>query len=223
MAVRLVLVRHGESEWNAAGILQGHGGPGLTARGRAQATATARLLAREGPSVLAIARSDLPRVVETAAPTEDLVSVAPVVVDERLREIDVGSWSGLTRSQAAAADPDGFAAWARGTDIAPGGGETFAALRQRVVDALAAVVARVEQRPNPGRTQTVLVFTHGGPIRVAVAAGLGLPAGGHRSVTSVANCSVSVLDVPTSSALAAGRALLTAYNRTEHLVSGAPG
>lgn len=216
--VRLVLVRHGESQWNAAGILQGHGGPGLTAWGREQAAATARMLARHHPGLAAIARSDLPRVVETAAPTEEQVPVA-VQVDERLREIDVGSWSGLTRAQAAAADPERYAAWAGGKDIAPGGGETFAELRARVVEALGEVVAgvrsRTEERP------TVVVFTHGGPIRVAVAAALGLPVGGHRSVKPVGNCAVSVLDVPEAGALAAGEAHLAAYNRVGHLAVGA--
>lgn len=222
-AVRLVLVRHGESQWNAAGILQGHGGPGLTARGRAQAAATARLLAREDADIVVIARSDLPRVVETAAPTEELLSVAPAAVDERLREIDVGSWSGLTRAQAAAADPDAFRAWTHGGDVAPGGGETFAALRRRVVDGLTDVVARAEAQAGAHQGVTAVVFTHGGAIRVAVAAGLGLPAGGHRSVKPVGNCAISVLDVPTPTALARGQAQLAAYNRTEHLISGAPG
>ncbi|MEX0658275.1 MAG: histidine phosphatase family protein [Egibacteraceae bacterium] len=212
--VRLVLVRHGESEWNAAGILQGHGGPGLTARGHAQAAATARMLARDHPGLAALARSDLPRVVETAAPTEELAAVT-VQADERLREIDVGSWSGLTRAQAAAADPERYGAWAGGRDVAPGGGETFAELRARVVEGLADVVAAVGS--HGAESPAVVVFTHGGPIRVAVAAALGLPAGGHRSVKPVGNCAVSVLDVPGAGALAAGKAHLVAYNRVGHL------
>lgn len=212
--MRLVLVRHGESQWNAAGILQGHGGPGLTTRGQEQAAATARMLTRDHPGLAAIARSDLPRVVETAAPTEALAPVA-VQVDERLREIDVGSWSGLTRAQAAAADPERYAAWAGGQDVAPGGGETFAELRARVVAGLSdvAVAAGSHGKESP----TVVVFTHGGPIRVAVAAALGLPVGGHRSVKPVGNCAVSVLEVPRAGALVAGQAHLVAYNRVGHL------
>lgn len=221
-AVRLVLVRHGESEWNAAGILQGHGGPGLTARGHEQAAATARMLAGDHPGALLLARSDLPRVVETAAPTEERLPV-PLRVDKRLREIDVGSWSGLTREQAAAADPADYAAWVRGVDVAPGGGETFAELRGRVVDALTELVGEAAEQAGAHEPATVLVFTHGGPIRVAVAAGLGLPAGGHRSVKPVGNCAASVLDVPTPDALRAGRALLAAYNRTGHLAAAAGG
>lgn len=220
--IRLVLVRHGESQWNAAGILQGHGGPGLTERGHEQAAATARLLARDHPDIVALARSDLPRVVETAAPAEELFPSLPVRADERLREIDVGSWTGLTREQAAAADPELYDAWVGGQDVPPGRGETFGALRERVVDALSDVVAEAVRAGASRQHATVAVFTHGGPIRVAVAAGLALPPGGHRSVKPVTNCAVSVLECPTPTALAKGRALLGAYNRVEHLVTAAP-
>lgn len=223
MPVRLVLVRHGESEWNAAGILQGHGGPGLTARGRAQAAATAGLLARHHPGMVSIVQSDLVRVAETAAAAEDITRDLPVRIDERLREIDVGAWTGLTREQAAAADPDLYAAWVRGDDVAPGRGETFAALRERVVAGLSEAAAQADRRAPATQVATVVVFTHGGPIRVAVAAGLGLPAGGHRSVKPVGNCAVSVLELPTPAALGRGRALLGAYNRTDHLDAGMPG
>lgn len=218
--IRLVLVRHGESQWNADGILQGHGGPGLTGRGYEQAAATARLLARDHLGMVALARSDLSRVVETAAPAEERFPSLPVRVDERLREIDVGSWTGLTRKQAAAADPELYDAWVSGQDVAPGRGETFGSLRERVVEALSDVIAEAVRAAASRQHVTVAVFTHGGPIRVAVAAGLGLPAGGHRSVKPVTNCAVSVLECPTATALASGTALLAAYNRVEHLVTG---
>lgn len=220
-AVRLVLVRHGESEWNAAGILQGHGGPGLTERGRAQAAATARLLARDHGHAVAIVRSDLLRVAETAAPTEEAVDGVPVRIDERLRELDVGRWTGRFREEVARTDARTFAAWAGGDDVPAGGGETFARLRERVVAALDEAVDAAAGAAASDRT--VLVFTHGGPIRVAVAAGLGLPVGGHRSVKPVGNCAITVLDVEPSGGLAHGRTLLAAYNRVEHLTAGAPG
>lgn len=219
--MRLVLVRHGESEWNAAGILQGHHGPGLTAHGRWQAGAVARMLARDHADAAGIARSDLVRVAETAAPTEQLLDV-PLRVDERLRELDVGAWTGKTRDEVAELDPDLLAAWARGENVAPRGGETFAALRARVTSGLSDLVAWAGREAG-GRVPTVLVFTHGGPIRVAVAAGLGLPPGGHRRLESVGNAALTVLDVPSPRALAEGGAFLAAYNRVEHLVSGAPG
>jgi glucosyl-3-phosphoglycerate phosphatase len=185
-ARRLVLVRHGESEWNAAGIMQGHGGTGLNERGVAQAEATAGYLHEVLTDVALIARSDLQRVEETAAPTERLLGVE-AVVDKRLREIDVGTWTGKTREQVLAEDPAAAVAWERGEDVARGGAETFAALRVRIWEALLAALDRLA----PGSTG--LVFTHGGPIRVAVAEALALPAGAERRLEPVANCSLTVL------------------------------
>lgn len=220
--VRLILVRHGESEWNAAGLLQGHGGPGLTARGKAQAEVTARLLARDHADAAAIVRSDLERVSETAAPTEGLLAGTPVLVDERLRELDLGSWTGMTRAEAASTDPDGFSAWARGEAVPAGGAESFADLRARVTTALSELARRVLGGPAADRPATVLVFTHGGPIRASVAAAVGVPLGGHRSLRPVGNCAISVLDVPPPGDIAAGSTLLVAYNRTDHLTCGEP-
>lgn len=220
--VRLVLVRHGESEWNAAGILQGHHGPGLTARGRVQADAVARLLLDDHPAPCAVVRSDLPRVAETAAATEKGLDI-PVRVDERLRELDVGAWSGRTRADVAANDPDLLAAWRRGEDVAAGGAESFAQLRARVSEALSDVVTWAGEHAGDDPRPTVLVFTHGGPVRVAVAAALGLPLGGHRQLEPVANAAVSMLDAPRPVALLQGGGLLAAYNRVGHLCGDAPG
>lgn len=215
---RLVLVRHGESEWNAARILQGHGGPGLTARGVAQAAATARFVADVHAEAVAIWRSDLARVAETAAPAEGALPRVPVVVDERLRELDLGSWTGLSRHEAAAADPAAFSAWTRGDHDAPAGGaETFGELRARVAGVLSDMAAAALDRATGGVRSTVLVFTHGGPVRVGVAAALRLPVGGHRCFAPVANCAVSVLDVAPPGRLGDSDALLGAYNRTGHL------
>lgn len=202
-SLRLVLVRHAESEWNAAGRWQGHAGSGLTVRGRAQAEATARYLARRERSVVLIARSDLPRVAETAAPAQARFGVQ-VVQDAALRELDVGEWAGLTHEQVVASDPDGYAAWQAGHDVARGGGETFAALRGRVTEALWRLADHVGQG-------TVLVFTHGGPVRVAVAEALGLPPGGERRVLGVRNASLTVLQRRD------GQWALRAFNEAGHL------
>jgi probable phosphoglycerate mutase len=197
----LLLVRHGESHWNAAGRLQGHGGSGLSERGHAQAKATARFLDRIASDAVVLARSDLPRVAETAAPTADLLRVTERV-DPRLREIDVGTWTGLNWDEVAAVDPETLAAWRAGNDVRRGGGETFAELRARVWAAWQDL-AEVDG--------TVLVFTHGGPIRVGVAAALGLPPLGERLLAPLENCSVTQLR------LLAGKAVLHSYNRADHL------
>lgn len=202
--MRLVLVRHGESIWNAEGRYQGHADPGLTERGRAQATVTARLLAREYADADLLLRSDLQRVAETAALTEAVLDV-DVSVDERLREIDLGTWSGLTREEVAERDPEGFQAWTRCEDaslLRRGGGETYAELRERVWSVL---------REVSRGDGNVLIFTHGGPIRAAVAAALGLTMRQEVRLAGVGNCSLTLLewrsDLPR----------LFAYNRTCHL------
>ena len=92
---RVLLLRHGQSEWNAVGRWQGHADPPLTALGRAQALAASRSL---GTLDAALA-SDLIRARETAEVVTGQLGVGPVLIDERLRERDAGEWTGLTRAQ----------------------------------------------------------------------------------------------------------------------------
>jgi broad specificity phosphatase PhoE len=92
---RVLLVRHGQSEWNADGRWQGQADPPLTELGRAQARHAARSLG----TVDAIVASDLQRAAGTAAILGAELGVGPVVVDAGLRERDAGGWSGLTRPE----------------------------------------------------------------------------------------------------------------------------
>lgn len=198
---RVVLVRHGESEWNLQARWQGHGGVGLTERGRAQAERTAAYLERAEPHVIAILSSDLARVVETAEPARQRID-APVTFTADWRELDVGWWSGLTHDEIAERDPEGFAAWQRGADQRIGGGESPGDLRARVRRALEDLVAA-----HP--SGTVVVFTHGGCVRAAASEALGLD--GQPSLGGVGNASISVLTERR------GRWWLAAYNATGHL------
>lgn len=94
----LILARHGETDWNRNGIWQGHGDPPLNDLGREQAAALAERLA--GSGLNALYSSDLRR----AADTAEFVSRAtglPVLEREGLREVDVGSWTGLTLAEIA--------------------------------------------------------------------------------------------------------------------------
>ena len=200
-ATRVVLVRHGESEWNAAGRIQGQGGAGLSEMGHRQAKAASEYLRGRYPDVSAIVRSDLERVVETAQPFEAVRDV-DVTVDVRWREIDVGTWSGLTWAEVAEQDPTTLAAWRGGEDVRRGGGETFAELRERTSQALHGL------RDVGG---TVVVFTHGGCIRLGVAEAIGIPLMGEAALTPVANCSVTEL------LLDGDRRELSAYNVRDHL------
>lgn len=201
MTTTVVLVRHGESEWNAAGRIQGQGGSGLSDLGQRQAKVTAAYLRERFPEAAGIVRSDLERVVQTAQPYEATWS-GPVEVDSRWREIDVGTWSGLTWPEVAEQDPETLAAWRGGQDVRRGGGETFAELRARVADALGDL---------DGRFGTVVVFTHGGCIRLGVAAALGVPLMGELALGPVDNCSVTEL------LMDQGRLQLVSYNARDHL------
>jgi probable phosphoglycerate mutase len=92
---RVLLVRHGQSEWNADGRWQGQADPPLTDLGRHQALHASRSLG----VVDAIVSSDLQRAAETAAIISRELGVGPLVLDQGLRERDAGEWSGLTRAE----------------------------------------------------------------------------------------------------------------------------
>src|SRR3989442_14475718 len=92
---RVLLVRHGQSEWNAQGRWQGQADPPLSDLGRAQARAAARSLG----SVDAVYASDLQRAAETAVIIAEQLGIGPVILDADLRERDAGDWSGLTREE----------------------------------------------------------------------------------------------------------------------------
>lgn len=211
--VRLVLVRHGESHWNAAGLIQGHAGIGLTDRGQAQAEAVADYLGREYPECATLVRSDLTRVAETAAPAERVFDVT-ARVDRRLREIDVGTWSGKTREQVAVDDPDGLDAWQRGLDTPRGGGERLSDLQARV---LSAVRDAAEGAAVAGQ-ETVILFTHGGPVRAVVEAVVGLPVDRTRVLGPAANGSMTSVEWDPHGH---GSRLLS-YNDCGHLPASAP-
>jgi len=92
---RVLLVRHGQSEWNADGRWQGQADVPLTDLGQAQARPAARSLG----TVDAIVASDLERAAMTAAILSGELGVGPIVLDPDLRERDAGEWSGLTRAE----------------------------------------------------------------------------------------------------------------------------
>ena len=131
---RVLLVRHGQSEWNAEGRWQGQADPPLTDLGRLQAREAAGALG----TVDAVWASDLQRAVETAAIIADQLGVGPVVVDPDLRERDAGEFSGLTRPEIAARFPGYLDDGRR-----PPGWEPDEALLARALRALHAIAAEV--------------------------------------------------------------------------------
>jgi broad specificity phosphatase PhoE len=164
---QLFLVRHGESGWNVAGLVQGQSlaAPGLTATGSEQAAqAAARLTGTGATQVLT---SDLRRAAQTAAVIADHLGV-PVRAEPRLRERAAGQAEGRPSADVTAAELGFTGTTVIDPDAAPAGGESLRQLYTRVTGLLGALLAE------PGERRLVLV-THGGPVRVTQAwlAGLG--------------------------------------------------
>lgn len=163
--MRLILIRHGETTWNAQGKLQGWVDIPLTPAGRAQADALARMLACE--RIDALVTSDLRQAQETAGRIAEPLGLA-VRTDPRWRELNFGAWEGKTYAELEQHDAQTFAAWQSDpVTVAPPGGETVARLAGRVDQAVADL-----RRCHPAGT--VVVVTHGGPIRVLLCQVLGV-------------------------------------------------
>jgi glucosyl-3-phosphoglycerate phosphatase len=157
--VRLLLVRHAESTWNAVGRMQGQADPGLSATGRAQALGLAPLVAAWEPQ--AAISSDLRRARETL----ELLGLRGTS-DPRWRETHVGDWTGRRVDELVAEDEPAYRAWLENR-YTPPGGEAWEDMRDRVVEAALALAA--------DGVETALVVTHGGPIRACCAALADLP------------------------------------------------
>lgn len=158
-STRMLLVRHGQTPWNAKGLWQGHGDPGLTDEGRAQARALAETLAAQPDAGWSrVIASDLTRARETATAVSVRLEL-PIEIDLRLRELDVGHWSGLSRDEIARRDPETLAAFDRGEPrVRPGGGESRIEIRERTHAFVRELVDRC-------KGENVIVVTHLGVIR----------------------------------------------------------
>ncbi len=144
---RLLVVRHGQSVWNADGRWQGHADPPLSPLGEQQAAAAAARL----DGVTAVYTSDLLRARRTA---EILTAARPLdpTVEPLLRERDAGAWEGRTRAEIDEGWPGYLESGRR-----PEGYEPDESVRARVLDALATIAAAHDGE--------VLVVTHGGVVR----------------------------------------------------------
>jgi probable phosphoglycerate mutase len=181
---RVVLLRHGRTAHNATGRIQGQLDVSLDDVGRAQAAAVAEALAEASP--YAVVSSDLSRARDTA---EAVASRARVTLrtDERLREIALGEWQGLTGEEAAERFPDEHAAWRRGEDVRRGGGETYWDAGVRAAECIRSLL---ESLPD-GRT--LIAVTHGGTARGALGVLLELPVEGWWRLSPLGNTCWSVL------------------------------
>ncbi len=159
----ILLVRHGETEWNRESRFQGHADPPLNELGREQAAELAAALA--GEELAAVYSSPLKRALETAQAVAEPHRLSAIPV-EALREVDVGSWQALTRGEVERRFPEDFRRWldhGRGWDD----GETYEAMGERVLAALEELAAHHE-------SERIVAVTHGGPIRAALAQAEGI-------------------------------------------------
>lgn len=176
----LLLVRHGETDWNRDGRWQGHSDTHLNDLGREQAAR----LAIELDGIDVVYASDLARARETAEILAGPLDL-DVHVDERLRERSFGAWEGKTGPEIEAEFREAHARWLAGEGAGADDAEPFADFAARVRGFVDDVLAR-----HPG--ETVLVVAHGGSIRVIHALADGLDyVRDHRSIPSVANCVVA--------------------------------
>jgi probable phosphoglycerate mutase len=176
---RLFLARHGETEWNALGRLQGHTDIPLNEAGRAQARALAVSVA--GSGIAAVVTSDLVRARETGEIVAAALGLVAPTIEPDLRERRFGVFEGLTRDECATRHPEAWRAWKERTD-APPGGEPRPLAVARIAEALARIAAAA------AAAGPTLVISHGGVMRLWLMDMLG------EQVPPIANATVYALD-----------------------------
>jgi broad specificity phosphatase PhoE len=203
---RLILVRHGVTDWNREGRWQGRLDPPLSDDGRREA----RLLAARAASdpelrATRIMSSTLRRAAQTAEAIGIALGLA-VEPEPRLMEIGAGEWEGRTHAELEATDSERYRAWrSQASDVRPPGGEALEDAVERVRDLLTGVAA------GSGPWPTMLV-SHGGTLRVLANLLFELP-GRWMWNLDVDNASVS-----TATRLGNGRWRLDRWNDTLHLI-----
>ncbi|NJK80601.1 MAG: histidine phosphatase family protein [Chloroflexaceae bacterium] len=164
--MRLLMIRHGETDWNVTLQYQGHAQVPLNQRGREQARRVAKRLRRY--EAIALYGSDLPRAWETAAIIGEEINL-PRQARPELREIDVGQWEGLTPEELYRRFPDHMQEYERDpARVVRLGGESYAQLQERALLWL----KEVEAHHKPG--ETIIAVSHGGTIRALLCHVIGL-------------------------------------------------
>ena len=204
---RILLARHGETEWNAVRRVQGWTDIPLSERGLAQAEALADRLSLI--PLAAVYSSDLSRAAQTAAPAAARQGLE-VQAAPKLREKGFGDWEGLTQAELERDYPDLWRRYhvARDLDALVPGGETWPQVQDRVAAALRRILAA-----HPGPEETVLLVGHGGSGRVVILDALQAPLPTLLRL-HLDNASLSRLDFR-----GAGDSRVVFLNDTSHLTS----
>jgi len=182
--MRVVVVRHGETDWNLNGRMQGHAPVPLNETGRAQADRVGRYLASEY-AFDRVVSSDLLRTRQTAERVLEHVGDVPVSFDSAWRERDLGVYQGLSYGDIHERFPEfalGEAAVEAASEV-PESGESLLQMRDRVVEGWDEVIG--------GEEETVLVVTHGGPIYLLLGHVKGLDVEAALLEHSQSNCGVN--------------------------------
>lgn len=169
---RLVMLRHGQTEYNASSRMQGQLDTELTDLGREQAIAAAEVLAKRQP--LLIVSSDLARSLDTAIALGDR-SGQSVSIDPRLRETHLGDWQGMTHLEVDAAAPGARLAWRDDARWAPHGGESRVDVADRSMPLVQELVAQQPEWGADEPDRPMVLVAHGGLIAALTGALLDLP------------------------------------------------
>jgi broad specificity phosphatase PhoE len=181
----LLLVRHGETEWNRNGRWQGQQDIPLSETGRAQARLLAARFGKEQEKFHALYSSDLTRAWETAVIIGQTIRRDPISAPA-LREIHLGNWEGHSVAEIIESYPKEWSRLEAGEDIARGGGESYGTFQARIMDWLTATARRE-------LGNTIIAVTHGGCIRSALLAIRNLPWSERHLIPSIENASITKL------------------------------
>lgn len=197
----LLIVRHGETEWNAEGRIQGHTDIGLSEKGAEQARSLGQRLADRQIDVAY--SSDLKRTSETA---KLALGGRDITLNEtpRLREYNKGIFEGMTLSEIQEKFPAEYPKYLeKDLSYAPEGGETTRDVSTRMASIFSEIKAN-------HLDETVLVVSHGGVLRAAMVSLLGMPLEGNWSFV-FGNCGLTMVDTYTDNAV------LQLFNDTSHI------
>ena len=197
-----LLLRHGQTPLSTERRFAGRGDIPLTETGVQQAAQAAAMLAQRGRIDLVLT-SPLARTRQTAAAVAERTG-APIAVDDDLAETDFGSWEGLTFAEVMERWPEQMKEWLRDADKAPPGGESFAAVGQRVEAALTRLLT-----DHSGKR--VVVVSHVTPIKLLVCRALLAP------TAALFRMHLDVASLTEAVWFPDGPALLRSLNETAHL------
>lgn len=183
--IRVVLWRHGQTDWNVENRFQGHSDIPLNKVGHYQASEAAKVLAALRPD--RIISSDLIRAQETAAPLASLTDIE-VEINPNLRETDGGLWEGKLASENRATHGELFANWYEGGD------EPAGVTGERRSDVAKRAVAVIEKETS-NFSGTIVFVTHGGTVRSVLGSILKLPIAQWGVIGGLSNACWSILEL----------------------------